>query len=442
VLSAFISFSATGQEWAKTPESDPTSEVKLKAGDKMPSAELHNMINYPTKTLKFSDHKPKLIILDFWSSDCGPCIKFWPTAIKLQEEFGQDLQFILVNSKENQKQVQRFLERRKRIDGFYMNLPISCRDSTIWKNFDGGILPRYVWLRPDGSVESITDGKNMTRENISKWLTSGPFSMDQVDERKFYDVRPDAPIFVNGNGGERSSDDFLLSSTITKGQTDNYASANIFYYPDAGYSITITNNSIIGLYGTAYNNRLREFDYLDFLPLGRIELIANDTAKYYWGGSLGLNAYNYQLISKRPKTRQELFAIMQQDLQRYFGLDVKWEKRVKKCVVISMYDSSLATRTKSLGFEAKLRGGDLIIDSLNVRTLTTLMEIGTYYYRKARYPIVDETGYKGVITGIREKVNSYDPATLDKIFMKHGLRFKFEMREVDVLVLREPANSN
>jgi len=133
---------------------------------------------------------------------------------------------------------------------------------------------------------------------------------------------------------------------------------------------------------------------------------------------------------------------MHQDLDRYFGLDVKWEKRVKKCLVFTMFDSTLATKVKSKGAEAQLLHGKIILDSASIKDLTTGMEMGTHYYRNHRYPIVDETGYKGMITGIREEGNSSDLADFNRVLAKCGLRLKYEMREVDILVLREPGESN
>ncbi len=430
--------SAVAQDWTKLPEKSK-EEVPFRVGDNVAGLELHNMLNYSKKTWKISDHKVKLILLDFWETSCGPCIKFWPTALKLQQEFAADLQIVPVNKSEGTKEIKDFLAKRKRIDGFEMNLPMSCRDSTTWKRFPISSFPCYVWIGEDGKVGAITGGQEVTRENIKRWIDNGPFKMNNLSQKKFYYVNPREPIFVNANGGERPSDVFLWSSSLTKGQDDNGPSQHVRYDSLSGYGITIVNSPIIILYGYAYNYRLRESDYLDFLTLSRMELIAKDSSKYYWDGTLSGNAYNYQLISDSPKSRQQLFEMMQHDLQRYFGLNAHWEKRTKKCLVFTMFDSTLTTKTKSLGAEAQMRGGHIILDSLSVKDIMTVMEIGTAYYRtETLYPIIDETGYKGIITGIREKSRALDPVTLNRIFSKHGLHLKFEMREVDVLVLREP----
>ena len=102
-----------------------------------------------------------------------------------------------------------------------------------------------------------------------------------------------------------------------------------------------------------------------------------------------------------------------------------------------MLDSTLATKKKSFGSEGKLYNGDITIDSLPVKTLIMAMEVGTEYYRNHWYPIVDETHYKGMILGLREKGNVSDREVFRKALATVGIRLTFEMREVDVLVLRE-----
>jgi len=360
VIVALLAFwsSAIAQEWAKA--SLPAVDQALKIGDRIPFTELHNMINYPKKTLKFSDHKPKLIILDFWGVQCTPCVKFWPTALKLQQEFGNDLQFILVDKFEDEKVVKDFMAKRKRITGLDMNLPMSCRDTTLWKLFPATDVPRYVWIGSDGVIGAVTGTKEVNAENIKKWITSGSFKMGDLKEDNYYSARQNQPIFVNGNGGDRSSDVFIWSSSLTEGQKDLGAEALIFHEEGFGYGIISTGSSIFSLYGHAYNNRLREWDYFDFLPLSRMELIAKDTSKYHWSKT-ERNYYNYQLLSGVPKSREQLLKMMQDDLRRYFELDVKWEKRSKKCLVLSMFDSTKVKR-KSLGVEVSLRDMDITID--------------------------------------------------------------------------------
>src|SRR6185312_10987349 len=66
----------------------------LSIGDTVPDITLTNVYNYPSSTIKLSDLKGKLVILDFWSTWCGSCIEAMPESEKLQNGFGNKIQII------------------------------------------------------------------------------------------------------------------------------------------------------------------------------------------------------------------------------------------------------------------------------------------------------------------------------------------------------------
>lgn len=433
VLCVFVLTKLAAQNWAKA--ASPPKDERLKAGDRLPFEAFHNMVNYSGKDMKLIDQKPKLRLFDFWGVQCAPCIAAWPKLLGFQKEFGKDLQIVLVNKYEDEKQVRDFIVKRKRIYKVDMNLPISTRDTTIWKYFPALGVPRYYWIDSNNVIRAITSGDELTRENIKRWIDSGPFALKEIEYKKWHFVNSFQPIFVNGNGGERSSDVFIWSSSLTKGQTDVSSSSKIYYDPQSGYGISVINNSILGLYATAYNNRRKYYSsFFDYLHRPRTEVIAKDTARFDLRAMGGVN-YNYQLISGTPKSGEELLVMMKEDLGRYFNMRVAWEKRKKKCLVFTMFDSTLAKR-KVVGLELSIKDMGIAIDSIPVALLVEHMEMATPY-RSSWYPIIDETGYKGLLTGIRAEGNAYDPGDFDRMLSKFGMRFKVETREVDVLVLRD-----
>lgn len=415
---------------------------ELKLGDRLPLLELKNVINYPTQTLKFSDHKSKLTILDFWGTTCAGCVLSWPKILALKREFGDDLQIILINRSENAKVVKDFVANRRKEVGVNMNLPISCKDTTLRKFFPRRTVPRYYWIDSSGMVASITHGDQLTSSNIRKWIRGGPFPMDQIVEEMMR-LDGNKPIFVDGNGGVGRAHAFVWSSSLTKAFRDIVGDTQDFTDSISGYGIRKTGSTIANLYSTAYNNRLETGDYLTWMPTSRIDIIARDTSKYYgWidGVRSSKARYNYQLIAGRPMTRQQLQRVMQQDLDRYFGLSVSWEKRKQACLVFTMFDS-----LKAMAAPAK-EYGDLVgetrtfINNAGMHQVIFYMEQGSFFYDQR--PIVDETGFKGLLTGISFAAYSKDIPALDKAFSKFGIHIKEELRDVDILVVREPDLAN
>lgn len=70
----------------------------LKIGDKYVD---FSMANDKEELIKLSDFEGKLILLDFWASWCGPCIKEYPALKKAYSQFNKD-GFEIVSISEDQ----------------------------------------------------------------------------------------------------------------------------------------------------------------------------------------------------------------------------------------------------------------------------------------------------------------------------------------------------
>lgn len=65
------------------------------------------------KTVKISDFKGKVVLLDFWYLSCYPCLKAIPDLIKLQKEFKKDLVIIGINDVDDQEFITEYFKKRK-----------------------------------------------------------------------------------------------------------------------------------------------------------------------------------------------------------------------------------------------------------------------------------------------------------------------------------------
>src|SRR5450432_2351570 len=70
----------------------------LLPGDKLPEILLTNVLNKEEGKLNINEYKGKLLILDFWATNCTGCLKKIPLINSLQNEYNDKVQFILVNT--------------------------------------------------------------------------------------------------------------------------------------------------------------------------------------------------------------------------------------------------------------------------------------------------------------------------------------------------------
>lgn len=143
----------------------------LQIGDTIPE-ELWDMpmqvINHPEgkDTIALNDYRGKLIILDFWATWCGSCVKAFPKLDSLNFSLKEDIQFVLVNSIEgtgdSYEKVGTFISNLESA----ISLPFVVNDKVLKQVFPRKFIPHYVWIGKEGVVRAITSSQEVTRDNI------------------------------------------------------------------------------------------------------------------------------------------------------------------------------------------------------------------------------------------------------------------------------------
>ena len=106
-------------------------------------------------TVASAQHKGSdILILDFWATWCGPCIRAMPDLMAIAEEYS-DRNVILyaVNVRESADNVEAFLKERE----WSLKVPMD-RDGSVSNKFKVGGIPQTVIVDKDGTVQAVHVG--------------------------------------------------------------------------------------------------------------------------------------------------------------------------------------------------------------------------------------------------------------------------------------------
>lgn len=99
------------------------------------------------KNVSAADFKDKIVMMDFWIKNCGPCMESFPFLKKLQEKYGdKNFKLLTVNAYEHQKEVDFFYKRE---NPKYLML---YNGQQLAKKLGVGAYPSIIILGKDGKV--------------------------------------------------------------------------------------------------------------------------------------------------------------------------------------------------------------------------------------------------------------------------------------------------
>ena len=111
------------------------------------------------KTIKLTDLKGKVVLLDFWYRGCFPCLKATPDLMKLQEEFKNDLVIIGINDRDDKQDISDYYAYKK--NTFYFSTYKTSNH--ISNSLKINTFPTFIILDQKGEIVKIEVGFNKKR---------------------------------------------------------------------------------------------------------------------------------------------------------------------------------------------------------------------------------------------------------------------------------------
>jgi len=409
----------------------PVPGQGMKIGDKVLDVTFTNLLNLKASSVKISDFKGKLLILDFWATWCSPCIAMIPKMEKLQEEFGYQIQFLPV-AYQPEAVVKPFLEKRRRTSGTG-GLPQVTGDRILGNLFPHTYLPHYVWIGPDGTLKAVTGYEEVTSANIREMLNGTTKKLKEKSDEAQLSYDKYQPLFINSNGGNGQAMVYhSLFSNYTSGLP---AGSWISRDSIKGTRITLRNATIDVLFRTANSDK-------DWFGDNRTILQVKDTSKIIskLSGAPFIewmaqgNAFCYELCippSLDGKENDFMRADLDRVLPQYEGVV---EKRKLKCLALvrTSAEDKIHTAGGTPSWDFNPNGFEI----RNVSIWALIQRLNQSYLRGAALSLVDATEYTGE-TDITIAADLTNYKALNEQLKKYDLAIKETTMDVDMLIIRD-----
>jgi thiol-disulfide isomerase/thioredoxin len=403
-------------------------DKNIKIGDKVPDIFVSNVINLkpagkPVTSVHLSDFKGKLLILDFWATNCASCIEAVPRLDSLQKEFGDRLAILTV-SYEKKALVRAFLERNH--IGKTMRLPVATGDTLLQQLFPHRELSHEVWIDGGGKVIAITNVEYVDRKNISTYMDKGTVSLPLKSDVSGYDFS--SPLI----GGTAVPLFYSMVSAYKPGVPADFGVVRDTLNHRTRF--WIINFPVLSMY-------LLAFDHLLYFPktLMRVELRDSTLARVPAGSYRDhwkVNHYFcYEAVLPERAGSAKFKAALVSDLNRFFGLEGRMEKRLLNSLSLQRLPGGSVPLTKGGTPLNTLHAGSGQRMLVNASLSNLAWELNDL---SGGLPATDDTGITGNVDLQLAGVSSFrDIPSLNAALRPYGLVLVRKMQALDMFVLSD-----
>jgi thiol-disulfide isomerase/thioredoxin len=395
----------------------------LKIGTKIPELAPLDILG-STQKFDLNNKTGKLVIVDFFTTGCIPCIASIPKMEALQKEFRDQLEVVMVTP----DNIEKVESLKKKSEIFRKNtLPIVAGTRELKQLCPYQAVPTHIWIDEKGTFIYMTDGESSNSENLKKYFGKNAITVTsrQTDFSRSLplwkqlnksSLQPSyASIISRHVQGTASVSGFTRDSIDKK--INGYQSINSIPLTVLIAALRDKKNTFSDWRRIILEGKARDYKFPDKM-----------TAK--WSEE---HSYCYELF-QQGATEEQIKETMLEDMKRFFALSGKIEQRNSPVLVLKIFDKS---KLKSKKTERTIRykvddNSDFELEHVTLQEFFT----ATVGYPGTKYslPILNETDYEGFVD-INLKGKIEDIESVRKQLKHYGLELVEEERNLPFLVL-------
>lgn len=392
----------------------PDRSREIKIGESFVPPEAVSTMRYAQGQPNWKDLEDKLVLIDFFATNCGSCIQAMPKLQQIKDKMGEKVEIFNV-TRESKEVLDKFFAKNKFLIDNKVNLPVIYNDTYLNSIFPHRFEPHVVWLYK-GKVQALTYSDFVKEENIQKLFNTGTLDLPLKDD---YGVakaaRTDLAQFKAGawltgyqEGVPPQASEITLDSLT--GQTKSSI-----------YNVPIF-SALLSTWGLI---QPPEF----YVKPERVVWKVKDSTLYdYFAGGVGYEVFrsqygiSYERYDEHKRTENEQAKIMLEDLHNFLGVKSYYAKKNMNCLVlrtcpVKPMKESVTITIKKQGYEG-----------------TGALAFWLDYSNK--FPaIVDEVNSKRYLYLDASRLTNL--AELNEQLGPYGIEAAHDYKEVDVFVVEE-----
>jgi thiol-disulfide isomerase/thioredoxin len=404
---------------AKVPNS---KQSYLRIGDKVPDI-FFAVNNYKTRKVRISDFNSKLIILDLWGTYCVSCIEHMPEIEKLQRQFKDDIQILMV-TKNSDEEVRKCAIRAENVKK--NSLPFINGKESLAGYFNVAFVPQYVWIDDQGIIKNISEESDVTSKSIENFLKG----IDPEIKIKQQIPNPNGidPLLLQMYPYLKN--DFYIYSYLTVLDLSKYTTGS-----SEVNGLNMKNRKWVS--GNSFNFKSLyklAYGYSDSKnPINDDRIIVNfkDTANY----SSPTKQYVYEIIANKNLPVNRIIKHIQSEFDLFFNVKSCIERRAVSCLVIKRLNAGKTYQST----KADTGRYDKVDDVLKVTLPWGKFISWTNGLRfLPPHTIIDETGIPfNEVVDFEMNINFNNMEKIRKSLAPYGLTINEEIRQFDCIIIND-----